>query len=110
MERKIDLFLGFISINLVKSLLLLSPIFVAGLPEVISVRPDPDFNSVEKDYSASNVQTGDLLNPKNGSTLLFPSGNTKHWLVRMDNPYIGVVSKAQMVDYYVQMLAKVFGK
>ncbi|PRQ56593.1 hypothetical protein RchiOBHm_Chr1g0338951 [Rosa chinensis] len=44
------------------------------------------------------------------ATLLFPHGNTKHWLVRMDKPGIGVVTKAQMVDYYAQILTKVLGK
>ncbi|KAK7851816.1 organelle rrm domain-containing protein 1, partial [Quercus suber] len=33
----------------------------------------------------------------------------KHWLVRMDKPGIGVVTKAQMVDYYAQILTKVLG-
>uniref|UniRef100_A0A2N9J2K9 MORF/ORRM1/DAG-like MORF domain-containing protein n=1 Tax=Fagus sylvatica TaxID=28930 RepID=A0A2N9J2K9_FAGSY len=41
-----------------------------------------------------------------GSTLLFPVGNTKHWLVRLDKPGVGVVTKAQMVDYYAQILTK----
>ncbi|XP_042976450.1 organelle RRM domain-containing protein 1, chloroplastic-like isoform X3 [Carya illinoinensis] len=41
--------------------------------------------------------------------VLFPVGNTNHWLVRMDKPGVGVVTKAQMVDYYAQALTKVFG-
>ncbi|XP_061998257.1 organelle RRM domain-containing protein 1, chloroplastic [Rosa rugosa] len=74
---------------------------LARLPGVLSVKPDPDFGSVKKDYSFSNVQSA--------STLLFPLGNTKHWLVRMDKPEIGVVTKAQMVDYYAQILTKILG-
>lgn len=74
---------------------------LACLPGILSVKPDEDFSSVKKDYRLSSVQSG--------STLLFPLGNTKHWLVRMDKPGIGVVTKAQMVDYYVQILTKVLG-
>ena len=80
------------------------------MPEVLSVRPDPDFHSAKKNYDSPNVQQRSLSNPEIGNTLLFPMGNTKHWLVRMDKPGIGIVTKAQMVDYYAQILAKVLGK
>lgn len=70
-----------------------------GLPEVLSVRPDPDYSAVKKTYSVLT-----------GSTQLFPVANTNHWLVRMDKPGVGVVTKAQMVDYYAQALTKVLGK
>lgn len=80
------------------------------MPGVLSVRPDPDFHSVKKNYDSSNVQPGYLSNSEIGNTLLFPLGKTKHWVVRMDKPGIGVVTKAQMVDYYAQILAKVLGK
>lgn len=82
-------------------------ICIIGLPGVLSVKPDPDYNSVEKDYSCSNNQ---LPNSQYGSILLFPARNTKHWLVRMDKPGVGVVTKAQMVDFYAQILTKVLGK
>nr|QKY65171.1 chloroplast RRM domain-containing protein 1 [Passiflora pittieri] len=82
---------------------------LARLPGVLSVRPDPDCTSGTKDYSSSSMQFGNLVNPQTGSPLLFPSGNTKHWLVRMDKPGVGVVTKAQMVDYYAQILTKVMG-
>ncbi|CAL5380190.1 unnamed protein product [Camellia sinensis] len=49
------------------------------------------------------------LNTLSGSTLLFPMEKSKHWLVRMDKPAIGVVTKAQIVDYYTQLLTKVMG-
>ena len=42
--------------------------------------------------------------------MLFPVGNSKHWLVRIGKPAVGVVTKAQIVDYYVQILTKVMGK
>ncbi|THG04980.1 hypothetical protein TEA_018981 [Camellia sinensis var. sinensis] len=79
---------------------------LAGLPGVLSVRPDLDFNSAKKDYGNSEVQSGSPLSTLSGSTLLFPVGKSKHWLVRMDKPAIGVVTKAQMVDYYTQLLTK----
>ncbi|KAL5540365.1 hypothetical protein UlMin_043034 [Ulmus minor] len=82
---------------------------LACLPEVLSVRPDPDFNSVQKDYGSLSVQLEYESNSESGTSLLFPMGNTKHWLVRMDKPGIGIVTKAQMVDYYAQILAKVLG-
>ncbi|KAL0008004.1 hypothetical protein SO802_009506 [Lithocarpus litseifolius] len=82
---------------------------LAGLPGVLSVRPDPDYSSVKKDYSFSSIQSSYLSSSQIGSNLLFPMGSTKHWLVRMDKPGIGVVTKAQMVDYYAQILTKVLG-
>ncbi|XP_057472029.1 organelle RRM domain-containing protein 1, chloroplastic isoform X2 [Actinidia eriantha] len=63
----------------------------------------------QKDYSISEVQLGPLSNTLSGSTLLFPAGNSKHWLVRMDKPAIGVSTKAGMVDYCTQLLTKVMG-
>ena len=85
---------------------------LVGLPGVLSVRPDPDFNSLKKDYSLSSGQTGHLSNSKQkfGTNMLFPAGNSKYWLVRIDKPGVGVVTKAQIVDYYVQILTKVIGK
>ncbi|MED6205058.1 Organelle RRM domain-containing protein 1, chloroplastic [Stylosanthes scabra] len=77
---------------------------IPSLPGVLSVRPDPDFNSSKKDYSLSGGQEQFETN-----TLLFPAGNSKHWLVRIDKPAVGVVTKAQIVDYYVQLLTKVMG-
>ncbi|KAL6289308.1 hypothetical protein ACE6H2_006818 [Prunus campanulata] len=83
---------------------------LACLPGVLSVKPDPDYSSAKKDYSPPNVQSGFMSYPQSGNTFLFPLSNTKRWLVRMDKPSIGVVTKAQMVDYYAQILTKVLGK
>nr|XP_023887044.1 organelle RRM domain-containing protein 1, chloroplastic-like [Quercus suber] len=82
---------------------------LAGLPGVLSVRPDPDYSSVKKDYSFSSIQSSYLSSSQIGSNLFFPVGSTKNWLVRMDKLGIGVVTKAQMVDYYAQILTKVLG-
>ncbi|XP_057980773.1 organelle RRM domain-containing protein 1, chloroplastic [Malania oleifera] len=82
---------------------------LACLPGVLSVRPDLDFNSANKDYGFSMIHSGNLSNLHIGSPYLFPAGSSKHWLVRMDKPGVGVVTKAQMVDFYVQILSKVLG-
>lgn len=100
---------SFVIANVVEWLNYLYVICV-GLPGVLSVKPDPDYSSAKKDYSPPNVQSGFMSYPQSGSTFLFPLSNTKRWLVRMDKPSIGVVTKAQMVDYYAQILTKVLGK
>ncbi|XP_021299413.1 organelle RRM domain-containing protein 1, chloroplastic [Herrania umbratica] len=82
---------------------------LARLPEVLSVKPDPGYNSEKKDYTASNIEVTNIFNSGVASWQLFPAGNTKHWLVRMDKPGVEVVTKAQMVDYYTQILTKVLG-
>ncbi|XP_061374283.1 organelle RRM domain-containing protein 1, chloroplastic-like isoform X2 [Gastrolobium bilobum] len=82
---------------------------LASLPGVLLVRPDPDINSLKKDYSLSSDQAGHPSRSQTRSNMLFPAGNSKYWLVRMDKPGVGVVTKAQIVDYYAQILTKVMG-
>lgn len=82
---------------------------LAGLPGVLLVKPDPDRNSGEKDYSASEALLEGSRQSANGATLLFPAGSSKQWLVRMDNPSISAITKAQMVDFFVETLTKVLG-
>lgn len=82
---------------------------LAGLPRVLSVRPDMDFQSVEKDYSSSKFSLDDLSKSSGKTPRLFTEGSTKYWLVRMEKPSVEVVSKAQVVDYYSQILSKVLG-
>lgn len=77
------------------------------MPGVLSVKPDLDVDSAQKDYTSSGIELNTDLRPFCGSTLLFPSGTTKHWLVRMERPAIGAIRKAQVVDYYVQVLMRV---
>ncbi|RZC58511.1 hypothetical protein C5167_005810 [Papaver somniferum] len=78
---------------------------LSGLPEVLFVRPDRDFESAEKDYSLENVQLGGVWNLSAGTSRLFSEGNSKNWLVRMEKATVEVVTKAQMVDYYTQILS-----
>ena len=84
--------------------------YLVGLPGILSVRPDLDYSCVKRDYSSSIIQSSYLSSSQIGSTLLYPVGNTKHWLVQLDKPVVGVVTKAQMVDFYAQILTKVLGK
>lgn len=83
-----------------------------GLPGVLSVKPDPDINSVKKDYSYLtylDLQDKSVSNSPNQSTLLLPKGS-KYWLVRIDMQSSRVSSKAQAVDFYVKILTKVLEK
>ncbi|CAN4114391.1 unnamed protein product [Withania somnifera] len=79
------------------------------MPGVLSVVPDPDFNSMVKDYSYPNGQLSSLSTSFTEGSSLFPVGTSKHWLVRMARPSVGVIRKGPVVDYYVQVLTKVLG-
>ncbi|KAF9595062.1 hypothetical protein IFM89_036521 [Coptis chinensis] len=79
------------------------------LPEVLSIRPDLNVDSMEKDYSLSNLQLSSLFDSTSGTSGLFSERKSKYWIVRMDKPPVEVVTKAQMVDHYAQVLTKVLG-
>lgn len=64
------------------------------------MRPEADYSSARKSYGIRN-QTG---------VSLFDHGTVKHWMVRVDKPGVGIVTKAQMVDHCVQLLSKVLFK
>ena len=75
------------------------------LPNKTNLSSSISCNSSFTRISATNAQ------PSISQTdMLFPAGNSKHWIVRMDKPGVGVVTKAQIVDYYAQILTKVMGK
>ncbi|KAG8380625.1 hypothetical protein BUALT_Bualt06G0035100 [Buddleja alternifolia] len=83
---------------------------LASMPGVLSVKPDPDVDSIRKDYTYSTkFELNTESSPFSASPLLFPAGTAKHWLVRMDRPAVGAIRKAQVVDYYVQVLIRVLG-
>ncbi|KAK9127734.1 hypothetical protein Syun_016531 [Stephania yunnanensis] len=82
---------------------------LASLPEVLSVRPDRHIDSDIKDYRTENYGGDSLFNFNDGTLRLFPEGSSKYWLVRVGKPSAEVVTKAQMVDYYVNILSKVLG-
>ncbi|KAK4480412.1 hypothetical protein RD792_013485 [Penstemon davidsonii] len=79
---------------------------LAGMPGVLSIKPDPNSDSVQRDYNLSKIE----LNPQSSQlSWLFPARTTKHWVVRMGRPSVGVMRKASVVDYYVQVLMRVLG-
>ncbi|GAV74557.1 RRM_1 domain-containing protein [Cephalotus follicularis] len=82
---------------------------LASLPGVLSVRPDLDPNSEIKDYKITDCQLSKFPYSQSERLPLFPAGNTKKWLVRMEKPSVGIVTKAQMVDFYAQILTTVLG-
>ncbi|CAN1833563.1 Organelle RRM domain-containing protein 1, chloroplastic [Linum perenne] len=75
---------------------------LARVSGVLSVMPDPDYNSTEKGYDSSTMLSS------SSKWWLFPPGTTKHWLVRMSNPGTSVdTTKAEMVDYCTRVLVEV---
>uniref|UniRef100_A0A1J3JZ37 Organelle RRM domain-containing protein 1, chloroplastic n=1 Tax=Noccaea caerulescens TaxID=107243 RepID=A0A1J3JZ37_NOCCA len=70
---------------------------LARLPGVVSVRPEADYSSEIKNYGIGNQR----------GVSLFDHETVKHWMVRVDKPGVGIVTKAQMVDHCVQLLSKV---
>ncbi|CAN6233590.1 unnamed protein product [Urochloa humidicola] len=77
------------------------------MPGVLSVQPDMGHESeIEKD--SLNLSTANLASISGGASKS-SSGKNEFWLVRMEKPGVEVVTKAQMVDHYTQILMKVLG-
>ncbi|XP_010466310.1 PREDICTED: uncharacterized protein LOC104746509 isoform X2 [Camelina sativa] len=70
---------------------------LVSLPGVLSVRPEAGYSSEKRNYGIGNQKV----------VSLFDHGTVKHWMVRIDKPGVGIVTKAQMVDHCVQLLSKV---
>ncbi|CAE5968006.1 unnamed protein product [Arabidopsis arenosa] len=70
---------------------------LASLPGVVSVRPEAGYSSEKKIYGIGSQKI----------VSLFDDGTVKHWMVRVDKPGVGIVTKAQMLDHCVQLLSKV---
>ncbi|CAO2040806.1 unnamed protein product [Urochloa humidicola] len=80
---------------------------LAKMPGVLSVQPDMGHESeIEKD--SLNLSTANLASISGGASKS-SSGKNEFWLVRMEKPGVEVVTKAQMVDHYTQILMKVLG-
>ena len=77
------------------------------MPGVLSVRPDMG-HKLEMDNDGLSLSTG-LVSIRDGGSKS-SSGKNEFWLVRMEKPGVEVVTKAQMVDHYTQILMKVLGK
>lgn len=82
---------------------------LAKMPGVLSVQPDTS-NKSEKDNYSFGLLTADLANISDGASNHSSSSvRNEFWLVRMEKPGVEVVTKAQMVDHYTQILMKVLG-
>jgi hypothetical protein len=78
------------------------------MPGVLSVQLDMG-NKSEKDNHSLSLSTTNLVSISDGASTS-SSGKNEFWLVRMEKPGVEVVTKAQMVDHYTQILMKVLGK
>lgn len=84
---------------------------IAGIPGVVSVRPDRDIETLVENYGSSDLLLAQQSNSNACASRFFPSvGKYDYWLVKMEKPGVEVVTKAQMVDYFAQTLTKVMGK
>ncbi|XP_020091044.1 uncharacterized protein LOC109712035 isoform X2 [Ananas comosus] len=83
---------------------------LARMPGVLSVKPDRDEELGKKDYGNLNLSFVDQLESNSSPPKFSPStGRNEYWLVQMEKPGVEVVTKAQMVDHYTQILTKVLG-
>lgn len=82
---------------------------LADMPGVLSVTPDKDPDSNKKDYTYSKLLLDHLSKPDASASRFTPSQGNEYWLVCMKKPGFEVITKAQMVDYYTQILTKVLG-
>ncbi|RLM79856.1 uncharacterized protein C2845_PM12G26810 [Panicum miliaceum] len=80
---------------------------LAKMPGVLSVRPDMD-HKLEMDNDGLSLSAANLVSISDGASKS-SSGRNEFWLVRMEKPGVEVVTKAQMVDHYTQILMKVLG-
>jgi hypothetical protein len=78
------------------------------MPGVLSVQLDMGQRS-EMDNNSLSLSTANLISISDSASES-SSGKNEFWLVRMEKPGVEVVTKAQMVDHYTQILMKVLGK
>lgn len=77
---------------------------------MLSVQPDTG-NKSENDNHSLSLSEANLVSISDGASSCSSSnGKNEFWLVRMEKPGVEVVTKAQMVDHYTQILMKVLGK
>ncbi|CAN6239544.1 unnamed protein product [Urochloa humidicola] len=80
---------------------------LAKMPGVLSVRPVMGHKS-EMDNDSLSLSTPNLVSISDTASESSTRRN-EFWLVRMEKPGVEVVTKAQMVDHYTQILMKVLG-
>jgi hypothetical protein len=79
------------------------------MPGVLSVQPDMVDESEKGSHSLS-LKVSNLVSIGDDPSIPSSSVKNEFWLVRMEKPGVEVVTKAQMVDHYTQVLMKVLGK
>uniref|UniRef100_A0A453PHG7 MORF/ORRM1/DAG-like MORF domain-containing protein n=1 Tax=Aegilops tauschii subsp. strangulata TaxID=200361 RepID=A0A453PHG7_AEGTS len=81
---------------------------LAKMPGVLAVTMVKDDVS-EKDNLSSSLSPANLASFSDAACNHSSSEKSEFWLVRMEKPGVEVVTKAQMVDHYTQILMKVVG-
>lgn len=67
-------------------------------------------NRADEPYSPLNSGPNFSDRPPNEMAPLFPGCDYEHWLIVMDKPGGEGATKQQMIDCYVQTLAKILGR
>ncbi|CAD6242531.1 unnamed protein product [Miscanthus lutarioriparius] len=80
---------------------------LAKMPGVLSVQPDMG-NKSENGNQSLSLSTANLVSFSDGASTS-SSGKNEFWIVSMEKPGVQVVTKAQIVDHYTQILMKVLG-
>nr|BAK08298.1 predicted protein [Hordeum vulgare subsp. vulgare] len=81
---------------------------LSKMPGVLAVRMVKGDVS-EKDNPSSSISPANLASFSNAACNNSSSEKSEFWLVRMEKPGVEVVTQAQMVDHYTQILMKVVG-
>ncbi|VAI49063.1 unnamed protein product [Triticum turgidum subsp. durum] len=81
---------------------------LAKMPGVLAVRMVKG-DVPEKDNLSSSLSPVNLGSFSDAACNNSSSEKSEFWLVRMEKPGVEVVTKAQMVDHYTQILVKVLG-
>ncbi|KAF3331495.1 polyadenylate-binding protein [Carex littledalei] len=83
-----------------------SAIKLSKISAVLSVKPDTD---EEQRMNNSNLSLFDETKMDDNTMLSKSSELNQYWLVQTEKPGIEVVTKAQVVDYYTNILTKILG-
>ena len=75
---------------------------------MLSVQPDMG-NKSENGNQSLSLSTANLVSFSDGASTS-SSGKNEFWIVSLEKPGVQVVTKAQIVDHYTQILMKVLGK
>lgn len=80
---------------------------ITEISAVLSVKRDTD---EERRMNNSNLSLCDETKMDDNTMLSKSSELNQYWLVQTEKPGIKVVTQAQVVDYYTNILTKILGK